>query len=138
LTGVYAGFGLLLLGWIHLPRTTPFLGGIFAEIIGQIGFFSYSIYLWHIDLAQTPLKKLLAHVPLSAFPPGVVWLLATSTYVTLAVITGALLSRWFEIPALALRDRLFERAVPAVNLSELPPTLEAKPEPSLVPMATVK
>jgi peptidoglycan/LPS O-acetylase OafA/YrhL len=119
LTCVYIGFGLILLGWINLERTYPFARKCFsshaAAFLGQVGFYSYSIYLWHIDFARTPIQKIVAmasgHVPAS-----ILWLGATGIYVIAAVVVGSTLSRLFEIPSLAMRDRLFPKIkIPATK-----------------------
>jgi peptidoglycan/LPS O-acetylase OafA/YrhL len=118
LTGVYIGFALLLLGWLHAGPVHAgwrrMLGSRPAAMLGQIGFYSYSIYLWHTDLAQTPIKKLVALTALP-LPAGVVWLLATTVYVAAATMGGMLLARAFEMPSLALRDRLFPSAIKPVG-----------------------
>jgi len=117
LTGVYVGFGALLLGWMHLSTAHAFSRQIFASrpaaVLGQIGFFSYSIYLWHIDLANTPVRKLVPFIQ-AYLPAGAVWLLTTLIYVVAAVVTGTILARIFEGPSLALRDRLFPSAAKAM------------------------
>jgi peptidoglycan/LPS O-acetylase OafA/YrhL len=111
LTGVYVGFGLIMLGWLHLPASHTLWERMFATRpargLGQIGFYSFSIYLWHVDLAQTPLKKIV-HLALSEhMNPGLVWLTATAVYVVAAVIAGRLLAQALERPSLRMRDRLF-------------------------------
>jgi peptidoglycan/LPS O-acetylase OafA/YrhL len=133
LTAMYLGFALVLVGTLNLsriPRCERLLKTRGAALVAQIGFFSYSIYLWHVDLAQTPLKKIAfraSNVPVS---PGIRWLVLNVAYVCLASIAGYLLARLVELPSLALRDRLFPKrdkapAAPAVVLpGELPSPAE--------------
>ena len=112
------------------------MAGAPAALLGHVGFYSYSIYLWHVDLAQTPIRKALQWLgPLDA-PRAIVWLVATLAYVLLAVISGLLLSRLLEIPSLALRDRLFPSSIkpalkPSGSLSDgvsgVPTALAAPP-----------
>jgi peptidoglycan/LPS O-acetylase OafA/YrhL len=111
LTAVYVGFGLILLGWINLRNSHAIWGWLFssrpAAWLGQIGFYSYSIYLWHVDLAQTPIRKVAQFAQQAHVPSGVVWVAATIVYVVAAIFAGRLLSRALESPSLALRERLF-------------------------------
>jgi peptidoglycan/LPS O-acetylase OafA/YrhL len=79
--------------------------------LGQVGFYSYSIYLWHVDLAQTPIKKVLQFTAGYDVPPALTWAVAMGVYVLLACAVGAVMARCLEIPSLALRDRLFPSAV---------------------------
>jgi peptidoglycan/LPS O-acetylase OafA/YrhL len=115
LSALYAGYGLLLVGWINLPVHTSigsrFFGTGFARALGAIGFFSYSIYLWHIDLAQTPIHKVAAAAARRGVAPGIVYLCANAVYILAAIAFGWIMARALEKPSLALRDRLFPAAV---------------------------
>jgi peptidoglycan/LPS O-acetylase OafA/YrhL len=122
LTSLYIGFALILLGWINLPKahawTTRWFAAGAAALLGQIGFYSYSIYLWHVDLAQTPISKIVGRMTAAHVPSGIVWVGATATYVLMAIFAGMILSRLLEIPMLAIRDRLVPRGASAVSLPE--------------------
>jgi peptidoglycan/LPS O-acetylase OafA/YrhL len=124
LTGVYVGFALFMLGWLNVANVHASwrrgFGRMPAAVLGQIGFYSYSIYLWHVDLAQSPIKKLAEAVTAADISPALVWAFATTVYVIVAVLTGVLLARLLEIPSLALRDRLFPSVVKPVAISALP------------------
>lgn len=115
LTGVYVGFALFVLGWLNVTNVHPWWRAAFtrwpAALLGQIGFFSYSIYLWHVDLAQTPMRKAVQWFAANEMSPMVQWVVATLLYVGLAVLTGMVLARLLEIPSLALRDRLFPSVI---------------------------
>jgi peptidoglycan/LPS O-acetylase OafA/YrhL len=111
LVGVYAGFGLIMLGVLHLSpanyRWEWVLSSRPAQLVGQVGFYSYSIYLWHIDLSQTPLRKALYLFDSTPLSSGAVWLFMTAAYVGSAVIFGVIMAHLIEQPSLRLRDRLF-------------------------------
>lgn len=110
LTVMYVGFALGVLGTVQLERSAAgarVFRSPAAGALARLGFYSYGIYLWHIDLAQTPLKKIAAALATTALPPEAVWAALTLAYVAVAVASGALMSRLIELPALALRDRYF-------------------------------
>jgi peptidoglycan/LPS O-acetylase OafA/YrhL len=128
LTGLYVGFALLMMGWLNVANIHPAWRRLFrtgpAALLGQVGFYSYSIYLWHVDLAQTPIKKLVEVAGLSDVSPAIVWPITTTIYVIIAVTFGGVLARWLEIPSLALRDRLFpSTSKPLISNSGAPPML---------------
>jgi peptidoglycan/LPS O-acetylase OafA/YrhL len=128
LTGLYVGFALVMVGWLNVANIHPVWRRLFrtgpASVLGQVGFYSYSIYLWHVDLAQTPIKKLVEVVGFSDVSPAMVWPIMTTIYVIVAVAFGGLLARWFEIPSLAVRDRLFpSSSKPLISNSGAPPVL---------------
>jgi len=116
LVGVYAGFGLILLGVLNLPLSHARWKKLFATrtatLLGQVGFYSYSIYLWHIDLVQIPLQKLVPYLAIAPFSAGVLWAGVTAVYVVSAVLCGRWLAHLVERPSLRLRDRLFPSLVP--------------------------
>jgi len=119
LTGLYIGFALILQGLLATANTPWMSRGLRiapVRLLGWVGFFSYGIYLWHVEFAQTPFKRLAASETL--FTAGTAkWLLLTTGYVSAALIGGAAMSKLIELPALRLRDRLFpsktRTAVPA-------------------------
>ena len=121
LVGVYVGFGLILLGVLNLPSSHPRWEKLSATrpaaLLGQVGFYSYSIYLWHIDLVQIPLQKLLPHLAGAQFPAGFLWAGVTTLYVVAAVVCGRWLAHLVERPSLRLRDRLFPSLAPATTPS---------------------
>jgi peptidoglycan/LPS O-acetylase OafA/YrhL len=124
MVGVYAGFGLILLGTLELPRSHArwenFFAGRTARLLGQIGFYSYSIYLWHIDLVQVPLQKLLPHLAWLHLPEAALWVLITSAYVILAILGGRWLAHGVERPSLRLREHLFPSTTPSSPLVTTP------------------
>jgi peptidoglycan/LPS O-acetylase OafA/YrhL len=140
LSGVYVGFALLMLGWLHVADVHSGWRRLFASrpaaLLGQVGFYSYSIYLWHVDLAQTPIKKVLSLAGLADISPALVWPVATALYVIGAFAVGAFLARCLEIPSLAMRDRLFPSAIKlgtprATSASPVTPDFRADDEMSV-------
>lgn len=111
LTVMYAGFALAMLGVLGLEQGRQWERQMLAAApvrgIARVGFFSYGIYLWHLDLARVPLHKAGELLAQTGLPGELLWVGVTTAYVALAVIMGALMSRAIEIPFLALRERLF-------------------------------
>lgn len=84
-----------------VPRAPPGLGCAWRTL-ARIGFYSYSIYLWHVPVRDMAARWVLGHV----WPP-----IATEVYL-LAYVAGALtigigMARLVELPMLRLRDRWF-------------------------------
>ena len=112
---LFSGYGCILLAVVYTPVGEGWLGrrweGISARTVAFIGYFSYPIYLWHID-TNRPVSKLLDHLPLDHLTPEVRWLCAFAIYVLVAVAAGVLFGLVLEKPSLALRDRLFPSRTP--------------------------
>lgn len=70
-----------------------------------IGFSSYSIYLWHIDLGGVAAKFVKPFLFIGH--PELRWLSVTAIFAVAAVFGGMLIGRAIEMPILHLRDRLF-------------------------------
>lgn len=113
---LFVAYGCVLLSIIHTPVGVGWLGrrlrGPVARGVAFMGFYSYPIYLWHID-ATFPVTKLLAHGALSELPAEPRWLLAFLLYVMMATAWGAIVGVLVDLPSLALRDRLFPARVQA-------------------------
>lgn len=111
LSAVYVGYALILIAVVHTPLGEGpigrLLGSRLGRAVGFIGLYSYPVYLWHVDLAQTPVHAALARGALRWLRPELQWVVSMVIYVALAVIAGVVLGRLVEAPALALRDRLF-------------------------------
>jgi peptidoglycan/LPS O-acetylase OafA/YrhL len=114
MTALYLGFGFFVLGWIHLAEAhvswKRFFDGPVATVLAWVGFFSYSIYLWHVDIARTPLDKFFTSARFGAYSPVLVWFAANAIFVIASVMIGAIMANLFEKPSLVLRDRLFPSA----------------------------
>jgi len=90
LTLNFLGYGMVLAAALTLPRLEP---RRFFSVLAFIGFYSYSIYLWHL-----PYYALVQ----SAFgdrPRGVV------LYYLGSIGIGVLMAKLVELPALRLRER---------------------------------
>lgn len=91
------GGTLLVLVAATAPVRQP---NLLARGVARIGFYSYSIYLWHLPVARV-LDATLA----GKLTPNT-WLLA---YLAGSLLVGFLLGRLIEWPALKLRDRWFPK-----------------------------
>ncbi len=106
------GYSCLLLAFIYAKPNVGILGKFissgFSRVLAFIGFYSYSIYLWHIDIGKEPLGYLVRHKGLFAhLSPSLRFLAVETIYVCLAIAMGVIMNRLVEKPSLALRDRLF-------------------------------
>jgi peptidoglycan/LPS O-acetylase OafA/YrhL len=119
LTEIYLGYACILLAVVHTPLGEGCLGSFLnsrpARIVAWIGCFSYSIYLWHLDLGRDPVRWLVSHGFLFHLPPELRWSLAMLLFVCVASLAGALLGSLIEMPALALRNRLFPARADALT-----------------------
>jgi len=90
LTLNYIGYGMVLLAALTLPRVLP---RALALVLAYVGFYSYSIYLWHLPFAAI-LRELLGRhsLRLPLFYVG-------------SVLVGVAMAKLVELPALRLRDR---------------------------------
>ncbi|MFO0809721.1 MAG: acyltransferase [Gemmataceae bacterium] len=110
-TLLYIGYGCLLFAAVSTPLSGGTGGRFFdlapARAIAYVGYYSYSIYLWHIALARVPLLRMVREPPLSDLPGAVQWAVVMALYVVLATAVGVLLGKLIEWPALRARDRIF-------------------------------
>jgi len=99
----YLGFGGLVMlavaatadGRLPTPLLVP---------LARVGFYSYSIYLWH-----SMASGLCAHY----LPPRIGWTGTTIVYVAASIVAGIIAAKLIEIPFLRLRDRLLPSAARA-------------------------
>ena len=107
LTGLLVGFSFLV-AWcvVRTPRSS--VGRAVSKCAARIGFYSYSIYLWHTIL----LRAFELHPSLSA---AKFWLYIAST-----IVAGVAMAHLVELPYLALRERLF-------------PPSQSAPQPAISP-----
>ena len=110
-TMLYIGYGCILLALLYTPPGEGILGKLMmtplARAVAFIGTFSYSIYLWHIDVGYTPLHYLLEHGFLKNSSLEARWFVVMTLYVSSSTLAGIVLGNMIERPTLALRDRLF-------------------------------
>jgi peptidoglycan/LPS O-acetylase OafA/YrhL len=96
---IFAMGGLGLVLWAlgnPLPSRAPVLRGL-----AWIGFYSYSIYLWHL-----PVARILAVVAGGRLPESVL----PVCFLVASVVSGVLLGKLIDWPMLRLRDRWFPRS----------------------------
>jgi peptidoglycan/LPS O-acetylase OafA/YrhL len=94
LTLLYLGFGIIMMMLIYMPMSNPL-----SKALAFVGFYSYSIYLWHrvVLLLVEAASRMLG---LSYAPKIIVYFLCS-------VLIGILFSRAIEIPFLTLRNKMF-------------------------------
>ena len=105
----YMSFGGLLLLTLFDERGKLVVNrksGIAERALAGIGFFSYSIYLWHVPIAMAfgPLNHWLEeqHVQVNPYCLFVVYLLVS-------IVFGSAISKLLELPLLRFRDRVVPR-----------------------------
>jgi peptidoglycan/LPS O-acetylase OafA/YrhL len=129
---MYLGFAFVVIGiiWLEEGSARRLFASRALGALSAVGVFSYGIYLWHVDLAQTPMKKVGALLASRGWSDTTVWLLVTGAYLALAIAAGAALSRLIEFPMLALRDRWYPRADKTEVAPAMPaPALRSPPIP---------
>ena len=90
LTLNYLGYGMVLAAVLTLPRVLP---GPLEPALAYVGFYSYSIYLWHLPV----LAVVRSTVGEGALPAAV--------FYAGSIVAGVLIATLVEIPALRLRER---------------------------------
>ncbi len=107
---LYVAYGCFLLALIYTEvgagRLGVWLNSHVARAIAFIGYFSYPMYLWHID-ATRPVAALLKSGAFAGLPPELRWLCAFVLYVLMALAVAVPFGILLDKPSLALRDRLF-------------------------------
>jgi peptidoglycan/LPS O-acetylase OafA/YrhL len=90
LTLNYLGYGMVLAAVLTLPRLLPKPLG---PALAYVGFYSYSIYLWHLPFLA---------VVRSGLGEGA---MAAAVFYAGSIVAGVVMARLVEIPALRLRER---------------------------------
>jgi peptidoglycan/LPS O-acetylase OafA/YrhL len=114
-TVVYLAFGLLLLVAISMPARSK--GVVFSKLtaaISAVGFYSYSIYLWHM-----PVRRSL----FLAFDRGelaIPYFLQFVLYVAVSILVGIGMAKLIEVPALRFRDRVLPSRSGVIRASSSP------------------
>jgi len=99
LTMVYLTFGIWLM--LCLYRNSDKTGPL-GSLLAKVGFYSYSIYLWHMPVKDWGLKAL-EHYLKHPLPFG--WVLLI--YLGGSLFLGIAMGKLIEWPFLRLRDRYF-------------------------------
>lgn len=102
LSGLYLGFGGLLLVMLHDGRWERWRGFLGFRFLARTGFYSYSIYLWH-PYVQTWFTGMIERL-LSVEMP---YMARLSVYLIGSLLIGIGMSCIVEMPFLKLRDRWF-------------------------------
>jgi peptidoglycan/LPS O-acetylase OafA/YrhL len=98
--GARAQAAARLPAWIRAPFQ------LLLRVAAFIGYFSYSIYLWHYDVSLG-VQRLADQGAFHALPPSTRWLVLATLYLVCGLVAGILGAVLIERPALALRDRAF-------------------------------
>ena len=98
------GCGCFLLAALNTRLPGSGISASLLRKLAQAGFYSYSIYLWHLPVAMA-FADMSSGVGL-AFTPFTT-AIRHWTYVALSIGIGILLSHSIELPMLRVRDRLF-------------------------------
>jgi peptidoglycan/LPS O-acetylase OafA/YrhL len=102
LTLNYLGFGGLTMAALVTFQERP-IPRIFLPL-AKMGYFSYSIYLWHSAVAFLTARHL---------PPHIGWPATIAVYLVGSVLLGVAAAKLIEIPFLRLRERLLPSRTPA-------------------------
>lgn len=116
---VEGGGVLVIAGAIHLnrdsfPRSARVLEFV-PRTLAWIGFYSYSIYLWHVTTGRIADKFLTGRF-LGSFG----WFPCMTASMIVAILAGILLSKLIEYPMLKLRDRIWPSRVVVINKTATP------------------
>lgn len=114
LTITYIGFGAILLALVSTTEADGNFGKLLfcpiARAVAMIGFYSYGIYLWHIEFGFFPALAL--YPLLNGMPAALSWLCEMILFVSFSIIFGTMMSRLVELPMLRLRDKLVPKLFP--------------------------
>lgn len=129
-TMAYLAAGIIVVLVLEMPEGSAISRWPGAAAAGSflawIGFYSYSIYLWHMLFrvwGERGLEFILGGAPGFAF--------GTAFYMAGSVLLGAALARLVETPTLALRDRWFPSRTAAKTAA---PRLTPQPRPQAAPV----
>lgn len=124
----FLGYGCILIACVDAD--SGLLGRALTSLpargIALIGFFSYSIYLWHLAAREQVLYRLHSWDRHGA----AAYLLTTGADIALAIVFGVISAMVVEQPFLWLRNRVFPSRTPAGPVAHT--TAEPAPEPQLV------
>lgn len=107
----YLGMGCILIACVDAESglVGRALAGPAGRVLAYIGFYSYSIYLWHMVAREQVLHYLHSY---DAHGAGAYFLM-TAADIAIATALGVISAKLVEQPFLALRDRVFPSRTPA-------------------------
>jgi len=108
-TGLYLGYGGLMIALLQLTMPTKGFGGWMIRSFAYIGQHSYPIYVFHLFILESLMRTSLLKGP-GALP----------VYFFCTVTAGILFSKLIEFPVLHFRDRIFPPETSAQVIAEGP------------------
>ncbi len=107
----WAFAGVLILSLTQTFDLPPRLRGWITAPVGRalaaLGFYSYSVYLWHMPVMHWLMPHLRERGVFAFSSATLGWLVDVAVYVTASIGCGYVMARIVEGPSLKLRDRLF-------------------------------
>jgi len=127
-TMISIGYACLMLATVYTPSTTLLFRNPAARLVAYVGSYSYSIFLWHVLLAATPLRTIAGYFALSILGDEGRWVWFMGWYVVIACGVGMVLGALIEWPVLRWRDRFYpSRAETLVVVPTASPLLAPAP-----------
>lgn len=121
------GFGGVLMLALTRPQPLP---PTLGRGLAALGFYSYSIYLWHMPVMSWLMPHLREDGTFNFSPATLSWTLDVAVYVIASITCGYIMARAVEGPSLRLRDRLFPS-----RSGRVAAPVAVRPEPRQTPLA---
>lgn len=105
-TFFYLSFGIILALFLSTNITRFFQGTIpegILKMVGTIGYYSYSIYLWHMFVSSFFISFITNSIVGRVLPTNI----AFSVYFGVSIVTGIVFAKLVELPALKIREKFF-------------------------------
>jgi peptidoglycan/LPS O-acetylase OafA/YrhL len=122
LTALLLGFSFLV-AWAVVRTPKSKIGRALSKAAAKIGFYSYSIYLWHPALLY-----IFVYINWPGRPFQVFW-----TYAATCIVVGVAMAHLVELPYLVLRERIVPSPESAFHLSPTPTGTAGADVPSACP-----